>query len=229
MAMPRRIPWRPLAALAFLGAVVYLSRRPDVQALLDYAVFEAKLEAWRPFVETAWGVPALLGVSAFSVVVSFPQIVVIVAAGLLFSAPLAFAATWAGCNLGALACYALARQLGNDPLFQRLQAKWAKRFPAGRQTAGLMFWLRLTMFMASPANWIPGLTGMPLRNYLIGNLFGTIPWVIGVLLVTQKIRVARSLDASVLLQWELAVLLAISALVAVVTKRVLARREGAAR
>lgn len=222
--MPRRIPWRPAAALLFLAGIVYLSRRPDVLALLDYEVFEAHLQAWRPWAGSVWGPLAVVAISSVAVVVSFPNIVVIVAAGLLYSAPVAFGLTWLGCNLGALACYGLARQLGDEPFFQRLQARWSKRLPQDRMTPGFMFWLRLTLFMASPLNWLPGLTGMPLRSYLLGNIFGTIPWVLGVLLVTEKIRTARTLDAGVLLQWELALLLGVSAGVAVVTKRLIAKK-----
>lgn len=222
--MPKRIPWRPAAALLFLAGVVYLSRRPDVRALLEYDVLEAHLQSWRPWAETVWGPLAILVVSAAAVVVSFPLIAVIVAAGLLLPAPMAFAVTWLGGNLGALACYALARQLGDEPFFKRLRARWNHRLPQDRMTPGFMFWLRLTMFMASPVNWLPGLAGMPLRSYLIGNLFGMVPWVLGVMLVTEKIRSARALDATVLLQWELGALLGVSAMVALIAKRLTAKK-----
>lgn len=226
--MLRRIPWRLFGALLFLAGIVYLSQLPEVRALLDYDVLEKHLQGWRPWAETLWGPLALLAIAAAAVVVSFPLIAVIVAAGLLLPAPMAFAATWLGGNLGALGCYALARQLGDEPFFRRLQVRWSKRFPQDKMTPGFMFWLRLTMFMASPLNWLPGLTGMPLRSYVLGNLFGTLPWVLGVMLVTEKIRTARTLDWTVLLQWELAVLLGVSAVVAVAAKRLTTKKPAPA-
>ncbi len=98
------------------------------------------------------------------------------ASSAIWPLPVAFALSFAGCMLGSLTAYAIARRLG---------AEWAaRRIPAGirrhqerleARPLATIVTLRLILWANPLADLLIALSRIPLRTYLIGTTIGLVP------------------------------------------------------
>ena len=88
----------------------------------------------------------------------------------------AFLLVWAG-SLGA-GCvgFAFARTIGRRWVAEHLPERF-RRFDARLATSGLRYVIavRLLFYLATPAHWLLGLSGVPFRTAVVGSAIGFVP------------------------------------------------------
>ena len=62
------------------------------------------------------------------------------------------------------------------------------------ETSGvfLMCLLRMMLFMFPPVNWLMGASNLRTRDYVLGNMLGLAPIVLGVQIAVRRLKTVRS-------------------------------------
>jgi uncharacterized membrane protein YdjX (TVP38/TMEM64 family) len=135
-------------------------------------------ERLREAVTAAGPFGPLLYLALFSVLeaLGVPGLVFIGVAIVVWPPWQAFLLVWAG-SLGA-GCvgFAFARTIGRRWVAEHLPERF-RRFDARLATSGLRYVIavRLVFYLATPAHWLIGLSGVPFRTAFVGSLIGFLP------------------------------------------------------
>lgn len=118
--------------------------------------------------------------SAFTfAVLGFPITIFPIIGGVLFDFRIAFPVNLAAGTLGSCLSFAIARYFGRSFVekFLRGRLKSFDKFTAdqGLKTVAIIRLIGVPPFII--ANYAMGLSGIKLRDYVIGTVIGTIPWV----------------------------------------------------
>ncbi len=129
-----------------------------------------------------WAAPAYILLFALLPVFFFPVAVLAFAGGLCFGLWKGTLYTLIGATVNCTLMYLLSRYAGRKQveslLQKRLSPPWQKRLARLRGRDGFVLLILLRLIPAVPYNLINyafGLSGMPLRTYLIASILGIIP------------------------------------------------------
>lgn len=125
-----------------------------------------------------WAAPVLFALlyAAFTLVPA-PATVLSIAAGVLFGLPVGLAAAMCGAVLGATVAFGLSRGLGRSAVARIPSERlaWLDRRLSRRGLAAVIG-IRLVPVIPFPAlNYACGLTGIGVRDYLLGTIVGIVP------------------------------------------------------
>jgi uncharacterized membrane protein YdjX (TVP38/TMEM64 family) len=161
---------RALAVAGILGAVACLWWIATHESLETERLREA-VSAAGP-----WG--PVLFVALFALLEAFgvPGVVFIGLAIVVWPAWLAFLLIWLGSVGAACVGFAFARTVGRRWVAAHLPARF-RAFDARLATSGLRYVVavRLLFYLATPAHWLLGLSGVPFRTALLGSAIGFAP------------------------------------------------------
>jgi uncharacterized membrane protein YdjX (TVP38/TMEM64 family) len=135
-----------------------------------------EIRAWTA--ASGWAAPVVFALlyAAFTLVPA-PATVLSIAAGVLFGLPVGLAAAMCGAVLGATVAFGLSRGLGRTAVTRIPSERltWLDdRFSRGGAAA--VIGVRLVPVIPFPAlNYACGLTGIGLRDYLVGTVVGIVP------------------------------------------------------
>jgi uncharacterized membrane protein YdjX (TVP38/TMEM64 family) len=89
----------------------------------------------------------------------------------------AFPLIWAGSVGAGCVGFLFARTIGRDFVTAHMP-QGLRRFDARLSSSGLrwVIGLRLLTYLAAPAHWLVGLSGVPFRTALLGSIIGFGPW-----------------------------------------------------
>jgi uncharacterized membrane protein YdjX (TVP38/TMEM64 family) len=123
-----------------------------------------------------WG--PILFVALFSLLeaVGVPGLVFIGVAIVVFPPWQAFLLIWAGSVGAGCVGFAFARTIGRRWVAAHLPERF-RRFDARLATSGLRYVIavRIVFYLATPAHWLLGLSGVPFRTALLGSAIGFLP------------------------------------------------------
>ncbi len=164
--MPKRI----LVAAALL-AVVLTAWWLGLHESIDRERLREAVTAAGP-----WGPILFLALFSVFEAVGVPGLLFIGVAIVVWPPGQAFLLIWAG-SLGA-GCvgFAFARTIGRRWVVAHLSERF-RRFDARLATSGLRYVIavRLVFYLATPAHWLLGLSGVPFRTVLWGSAIGFLP------------------------------------------------------
>ena len=165
---------RPVAAILLLVGLVWLLGKLDVARYLAPAELKHLMARTAPYEPLVF-----IGLCVACIFLHLPVIFLVALGGAFFGVVLGFFYGWLGCVLGSLATFILVRYAAKEAFQERVSArvKWlasldAKFAARGFQTILL---LRLFLFMASPLNWVIGVSHLKLRHYVSGTMLGITP------------------------------------------------------
>ena len=158
-----------LAAVALLigvafasGLVAHVSDQDRLQATVEDA--------------GAWGPVLFVVLMVLLVPLNVPGLVFVIPATTLFGLPGGIALSLLGGFLASVVGIAAARHLGRDAFATRMPAR-VQRWEARLAERG--FWavvlLRCFTFLLQPADWLCGISSIPMRTVLTGTFVGLIP------------------------------------------------------
>jgi uncharacterized membrane protein YdjX (TVP38/TMEM64 family) len=139
---------------------------------------EVERERLREAVTAAgpWG--PILFVALFSLLEAFgvPGLVFIAVAIVVWPPWQAFPLIWAGSVGAGCVGFVFARTLGRRWVAAHLPERF-RRVDARLATSGLRYVIavRVLFYLATPAHWLLGLSGVPLRTVLVGSAIGFLP------------------------------------------------------
>jgi uncharacterized membrane protein YdjX (TVP38/TMEM64 family) len=123
-----------------------------------------------------WG--PIVFVALFSVLeaLGVPGLVFIGVAIVVWPPWQAFLLIWAGAVGAGCVGFAFARTIGRSFVVAHLPERF-RRFDARLATSGLRYVIavRLVFYLATPAHWLIGLSGVPFRTVFAGSLIGFLP------------------------------------------------------
>ncbi len=162
-----------LVRLSTLGALLVLV---VVVEVVGGVPTRAEIEGW---VDQAGPLAPLffLVIYAFTTLFPVPKNLLSVAAGLLFGMGWGLALVWGGAMVGALAAFAIGRLLGREAVEQLTGARVAA-IDDILNRHGLLSVIGVRLIPVLPftaINYTAGLTGLPLRAYVVGTAVGIIP------------------------------------------------------
>lgn len=165
-----------------VGALAWAAWRPEVRALLAYEVAQQALAAWG-----VWAPVVFVGVFAASVVAAVPATPLTVLGASLFEPVVAYVVLLGGAMLGASVSFGLGRWLGRgfvEEVCAPLEgdAGWRARLAAwDARVVERGLWVvvavRLSHVPYPLASYALALTGVRVRDYLLGTLLGSAPLV----------------------------------------------------
>ena len=163
--------WRTLLAVAALVAVAASLAWLGVPGALEAERLRASVAAAGP-----WGPVVFVALFALLEAVGVPGLVFIGIALVAWPPWQAFLLIWAGALGASCAGFAFARTIDRRWVAAHLPERF-RAFDARLATSGLrwVIALRLLFYLATPAHWLLGLSGVPLRTALVGSAIGFLP------------------------------------------------------
>ncbi len=124
-----------------------------------------------------WGPVLYLVLFSCFEAVGVPGFLFIGAAVTIWPLWTAFALIWAGAIGAGCVGFVFARTIGRDFVTAHMPER-LRRFDARLASSGLrwVIGLRLLTYIAAPAHWLVGLSGVPFRTALLGSIIGFGPW-----------------------------------------------------
>lgn len=175
-----------LAAVALLVALAYGSGLSDL--VNDRDRFEARVTESGP-----WGPLVFLGLFTLLVPVGVPGLLFVVPATILWPAPAAVALSLAGGMTSSAVGMVAARQLGRRAVERRLPERF-RAWDARIARTGIwgVIVLRVFTYLAAPADWVVGLSRVPMATALLGTAIGlTVPTLFVVLVGGSAVELLR--------------------------------------
>jgi phospholipase D1/2 len=123
-----------------------------------------------------------------------PGIVPVILAPLTYGLAEAFILSMIGVNVGMIATFLVARYFLRDYFAPKLKKSRLNRFSRHLETNGIlsMCFLRVTLWMFPPMNWLIGATNIKIRDYIIGNILGLAPVIFAFELAVKRLQSVRS-------------------------------------
>jgi uncharacterized membrane protein YdjX (TVP38/TMEM64 family) len=172
VATDRRRRLRTVLLLAAIALLVFLA---FWSGLVAHASDQDRLQST---VEDAgvWGPVLFVGLMVLLVPLNVPGLVFVIPASTLFGLPGGIALSLLGGFLASAVGIVAARHLGRDVFASRMPAR-VQRWESRLSERG--FWavvlLRSFTFLLQPADWLCGVSSMPMRTALAGTFVGLIP------------------------------------------------------
>ncbi len=170
------LTWMKLSA--GLVIAVFLLFLIPYGAILQWITFDHIVEWVQSAQSNTWTL--FIFFLAFTLaVLGFPITIFPIIGGVLFDFWIAFPVNLVAATMGSCLSYAIARYFGRDAVekFLRGRLKSFDKFTAheGIKTVAIVRWIGAPPFII--ANYLLGLSGIGLKDYVIGTLIGIIPWV----------------------------------------------------
>lgn len=168
--------WR---LLAVLGGAVVLLLAAQATGLLDVVRDGDRLA---DAVDRAglWGPLLYIVLMTVLVPVGVPGVPFVVAAGVLWSVPVAVVASLIGGVTSSTIGIVGARRLAREELQAKLPG-WLEGVDVRLDRAGIwgVIALRVVLYLTAPADWVVGLSRIPMRVALVGTAIGLVPTTVG--------------------------------------------------
>lgn len=175
-------------AMALLVGVGYFTGLADL--VRDTDAFRERVNGWG-----IWGPIGFLALFTGMVAVGVPGMLFVVAAVAVWSQPVAFAVCWIGSLTSSAPGIYLGRHVGRASLEHRLPARFLRfeqllrRWPLPGIIA-----LRTIVYLHTAADWLVGMTSIPLRTVWLGTALGmAIPTAFVVFVGPSALDSARGL------------------------------------
>ncbi len=181
---------------------------PEVKSRLTIAWMNAQINTLHDIFNRPYYGPALFLLTTVVVILlQIPGMIMVVLAPLVYGIVKAFVLTIIACNIGMILTFLIGRYLLQDYFAPKLEKSVLNRFTGKTGQNGLMvmLFLRTTLWMFPPMNWLMAATGIKTRDYIIGTVIGVAPMILAVQLTIKKLQSIRSL--SELVQPEIIILM----------------------
>lgn len=135
-----------------------------------------------------WGPLIFIGLYVVGELINVPSVLWVVAAGLTWPAPQAFAIAWVASIVSAGVVFAFYRYVARDAVQGRLPERM-KGLDARLQSGGIwvVTLIRLVAFLAPWSHPALAVSSVTLRDYLIGTAIGVIPGVAVLVLFGRQV------------------------------------------
>lgn len=162
---------RPVLTLGLLAGLAYLAHRTGLVETVDAEWVRKTVES-----TGAWGVLAFTGIFAVGELMHVPGLVFVAAAALAYGGFLGVGVALLGAIVSVTVSFVVVRRLGGQPL-EVLEASWIRRFLDNLDERPIVTVavLRLLFWMAPVLNYGLAMTGVRLRDYVVGSALGLIP------------------------------------------------------
>ncbi len=152
--------------LAVLVGVAYFTGLADL--VRDTDAFRDRVDGWG-----VWGPVGFLALFTGMVAVGVPGMVFVVAAVAVWSPPVAFAVCWLGSLTSSAPGILMGRHVGRASLEHRLPARFLRfeQLLHRRPLVGIIA-LRMVVYLHTAADWLVGMTSIPLRTVWLGTVLG---------------------------------------------------------
>lgn len=171
-----------LIALTVTWRLTPFGQRFDPQRIAEWAA---------PLRDDPFALLYVVGTHAVLGLVGFPITVLVLAAVLVFGAPVGMAYSWAGSLANATTGYLLGRLITRPTLIERADKTGAVRAVLARH--GALSVLVLRLLPIGPfivVNLLAGATRVRYRDYILGSAFGVLPAIVAVTLGAQRLLAA---------------------------------------
>ncbi len=162
---------RPVLTLGLLAGLAYLTHLSGLLETVDAAWVRDTVES-----AGAWGILAFTGIFTVGELVHVPGLVFVAAAALAYGGFLGVAVALLGAIVSVTVSFVVVRRLGGQPL-EVLETSWVRRFLDNLDERPIVTVavLRLLFWMAPVLNYGLAMTGVRLRDYVVGSALGLIP------------------------------------------------------
>lgn len=173
--------------------IILLTALAGLIIYLDLTGFNQKinLEYYRIILSgTGYARPFIyIGICIIAPNLMFPFAVVIMTGGIVFGCVKGMILTLIGGFLSAIAGYYVARFLGRETIRAYfLRGRWADVDKKLSDNGFLsMLIIRTIGIPFGVQNYLGGITGMSMFNYISGSLIGMLPWVVGLTLLGESL------------------------------------------
>lgn len=203
----------------FIFFCLIMGNLPEVKSRLTIAWLNGQINILHDiFNRPYYGAALFLLGTVIVILLQIPGMIMVVLAALVYGLGKAFLLTMIACNLGMILTFLIARYFLQDYFVPKLEKSVLSRFTGKVREHGLvvMLFLRITLWMFPPMNWLMAATGIKTRDYIIGTLVGLAPIILALQVTIKKLQSIRSL--SELMQPEIIILmgLLVSGLILVV-------------
>ncbi|HEX9683084.1 MAG TPA: VTT domain-containing protein [Acidimicrobiales bacterium] len=174
--------------LAMLVGIAYLSGLDDL--VRDTDAFRDRVDSWG-----IWGPLGFLAIFTGLVAVGVPGLVFVIAAIAIWSQPVAFVLCWTGALTSSAPGVLMGRHVGRASLEHRLPDRF-HRFDALLQRWPLpgIIVLRMFVYLHTAADWLVGMTSIPMRTVWLGTAIGmAVPTAFVVFVGPEALDGARGL------------------------------------
>ena len=173
--------------------IIFLTTLAGLIIYLDLTGFDQKinLEYYRNILSgTGYARPFIyIGICIIAPNLMFPFAVIIMTGGIVFGCVKGMILTLIGGFLSAIAGYYVARFLGRETIRAYfLRGRWADVDKKLSDNGFLsMLIIRTIGIPFGIQNYLGGITGMSMSNYISGSLIGMLPWVVGLTLLGESL------------------------------------------
>ncbi len=196
-ARPRGLKrWWKLALLVVVVAVAaYVIRHYNLQEQVTYKNIQSHLDMLRAWAHRPYGPILFILLSWAFILLHMPELVVIVAGGMLYNFWEALIFSWIGCNAGISTAFLIARFFLRDYFQPLLDNSFLAKYDKKLEEHGItiIIVLRLALFLFPPLTWAIGASSIKTRDYLIGSSVGVTPWLVAILMTLSTVREAESM------------------------------------
>ncbi len=181
--------------VSMVAAIITIDYTFDLKEKITFDAIYAQLDILKYWAHQSYGPLLFIAVSASFILLHLPEIVVIIAGGIIYNFWEALLYTWIGCSLGVISAFLISRFFLREHFRPFLRKSFLRKFEQRLKYDGftIMLILRLILFLFPPLNWALGASALTLRNYIAGSVIGILPWLVGILWATSELQQVRSL------------------------------------
>ncbi len=188
--------WWKLILLGVLVVVVtVVVKQTDLEQVVTYENIQDHLDTLRGWAHEPYGPPLFILLAWAFILLHMPELVIIVAGGMLYDFWAALIYSWIGCNAGISTAFLIARFFLRDYFRPMLDNSFLAKYDKKLEQNGLtiIIVLRLALFLFPPLTWLIGASGIKTRDYLVGSCIGVTPWLVAILMTLSTVREAESM------------------------------------
>ena len=178
----------------FVVFCLALSRWPGVAEYMTLEAINAHLDVLSQAANSTFGPLLFILVTVIAIILQLPAVLFVVVAGLVYDLLPGFLYCWTGCVLGTTGTFLIARFFLRDYFLPKLENSPLKTLLGPLESSGIftMIIIRALMFMFPPLNWLLGVSSLKTRDFLVGNMIGIAPVMLGIMIAVKKLRSIRS-------------------------------------
>lgn len=181
--------------ISMVAAIITIDYTFDLKEKITFDAIYAQLDILKYWAHQSYGPLLFIAVSASFILLHLPELVVIIAGGIIYNFWEALLYTWIGSSLGVISAFLISRFFLREHFRPFLSQSFLRKFEQRLKYDGfaVMLILRLILFLFPPLNWALGASAITLRNYIAGSVIGVLPWLAGILWATSQLQQVRSL------------------------------------
>ena len=190
----KKFPVKPLIFAAIIVVLTCIANLPQVRDNISMEAVNAQLLIITEIAQRPYGPILYILVSILMIVLHMPGLVMVVVGPLVYDLWPAFAYNMIGSSIGTTATFLLSRYFLRDYFRPKMINSFVGQYVHKLESNGIMMMilLRLIMIMMPHINWLLGATNVRIRDFMIGNVLGLAPVILGIMIAVKKVKTIQS-------------------------------------